>query len=780
MSKPPPTGPSGPPRPGAPDPAALPATMAGAVPGAVPQVLLRRLREIMAARASAKDRLARVVRLVASNLVAEVCSVYVVQADGLLLWATQGLNADAVGRTRLSVGEGLIGTIARTAQPLSVSDASGHPSFAHRPETDEDKYRSLMGVPILRGGHTLGVLAVQNQVARSYTDDEVELLQTVAMVLAEVVASAQVDVASDGEGAPRAGGTIHLEGLGLADGIAVGVAVLHEPRIRVTRLIAEDVPSETRRIEEAVAAMRASVDKMLNHQAGGLPGPTRQIMEAYRMFAYDQGWLGRLSEAVQSGLTAEAAVERVQNDMRARMMRQRDPYIRERLHDLDDLANRLQRHLAGRPTTAAGDELPDEAVIVARSMGPADLLDYRREKLRGLVLEEGSPNAHAAIVARALDIPLVSQCGEVVDLCETGDTIIVDGDKGEVHVRPDSNVLESYAERRAIKVQRQAEFSALRDEPAVTKDGVRVTLRMNGGLLVDLPHLKDTGADGIGLFRTELQFMVSSTMPKWSAQKALYRNVLDCADGRPVVFRTLDLGGDKILPYGGREAEENPALGWRALRIALDRPALLRYQLRALITAAAGHPLNIMFPMVAEVSEFVRAREFVDMEVERVRRRGGVLPRSIRVGTMLEVPSLTWQLDALLPIVDFISVGSNDLVQFMFACDRGNARMAGRYDPLSPAMLSFLRHLVRKTEMHAVELSLCGEMAGNPLDAMALLGLGFRSISMPPSRIGPVKVMVRSLHLGDLSRLMDQLIDLPDHSVRPQLASFAQDHSVAV
>ncbi len=751
-----------------------------APPSGMPQVLLRRLREIMAARASAQDRLNRVVRLVASNLVAEVCSVYVVQAEGLLLTASQGLNPEAVGRTRLAVGEGLVGHIARSAQFLNVPDAQSDPHFAYRPETSEERYSSLMGVPILRGGHTLGVLVVQNEARRQYTDEEVELLQTVAMVLAEVVASREV---SHGEtpGLERSDGRpVHVRGLGLAEGIAVGVVVLHEPRVRVTRLIAEDLNAELERIDNAVSELRASVDRMISGASSSLPGPSRDILETYRLFAYDRGWLDRLREAVHSGLTAEAAVERVQNDTRARMLRQRDPYIRERLHDLDDLANRLLRHLAGRPKTAAGDDLPNEAVVVARAMGPADLFDYDRAKVRGLILEEGSPNAHVAIVARALDIPLVSQCPDIVDVCETGDAIVVDGDQGDVHIRPDANVLESYVERRALRRAELAQFTALRDAPAVTLDGESVTLRMNGGLLVDLPHLEETGADGIGLFRTELQFMVSATMPKWSAQKALYREVIEAAGDKPVVFRTLDLGGDKVLPYGPRVTEDNPALGWRAVRISLDRPALLRYQLRALISAAEGRSLRIMFPMVAEVAEFVRAREVVDKEVERAQRVGQSMPRSIKVGTMLEVPSLTWQLDALVPIVDFISVGSNDLLQFMFACDRGNARLSRRYDPLCPAMLSFLRHLVRKCRAHDVDLSLCGEMAGDPLEAMALIGLGFRSISMPPSRIGPVKVMVRSLHAGRLAQLMDQLVDLPDHTVRPYLKSFAHDHGVAV
>ncbi len=743
------------------------------------RVLLRRLREVMAARVSPPIRLQKVVRLVAANLVAEVCSIYLVRDSGLVLFATEGLNESAVGQTRLAFGEGLVGEIARTAQPLNLPEAQKHPNFAFRPETGEEIYHSLMGVPILRGGHTLGVIAVQNRVARQYTEDEVEGLQTVAMVLAEIVAPGEgldEETAHQPDSKMRA---VRFSGLGMAEGLASGVVVLHEPRVRVTRLIAEDTQEETARLDQAVDRLRSSIDRMLSN-SGSLHGDTREIMEAYRMFAYDRGWMDRLREAVLSGLTAEAAVERVQNDTRARMLRQRNAYIRDRLHDLDDLANRLLRELAGRPTTAAGDDVPENAVIIARAMGPAELLDYDRDRLAGLVLEEGSPSSHVSIVARALDIPVVGRCPEIVDGCETGDAVLLDGESGDVHLRPDPGLVESFKERITLRQQRRAQFTALRDAPTVTLDGQPVTLRMNAGLLVDLDYLDETGADGIGLFRTELQFMVSSTMPRLGAQTNLYRQVLKAAGDRPVVFRTLDLGGDKVLPYVANAHEENPALGWRALRIALDRPALLRYQVRALLTAAAGRPLNIMFPMVAEVSEFVRARKLVDLEVERMHRLGRALPSEIRVGTMLEVPSLTWQLDPLLPIIDFISVGSNDLVQFFFACDRGNARLAGRYDPLSPAMLNFLRHLVRKARDHEVDLSLCGEMAGDPLEAMALIGLGFRTISMPPSKIGPVKVMVRSLHVGELEKVMEQLLDLPDHSVRPFLKSFAHDHGVGL
>ncbi|MCP5432886.1 MAG: phosphoenolpyruvate--protein phosphotransferase [Alphaproteobacteria bacterium] len=748
------------------------------LPSGGPRLLLRQMREVMAEGVSGQERLDKLVRMIAANMVAEVCSVYLLaEAGDLELFATEGLNPAAVHATRLKVGEGLVGTIAETAESLNLSDAPAHPKFAYRPETGEDPYRSLMGVPILRAGRTLGVLLVQNRTHRHYTDDEVEALEIIATVLAEVVASGEFSAAS-GVALRERLAPVNLHATGLADGIAVGVVVLHEPRIHVTRLIAEDVEAETGRLEAAIDGMRASIDAMLHEADANLAGESRDVLEAYRMFAHDGGWLRRLREAVVTGLTAEAAVERVQNETRARMLRSKDPYWRERLHDLEDLANRLLRHLTGDVATASKQALPEGAIILARSMGGAELLDYDRSRVRGVVLEDGTPTSHVAIIARALDIPMVGRAERLLERAEPGDLIALDGATGELHLRPTADVVRVFDEKLALHAQRRAQFHALRNEPAITLDGVHVRLNINAGLMVDLPNLDETGADGIGLFRTELQFMVAPTMPRLKAQAALYRRVIEAARDKSVVFRTLDLGGDKILPYGPRNVEANPAMGWRALRIGLDRPSLLRYQLRALIAAAEGHVLSVMFPMVAEVAEFVEARRLLHMELDRAQGAGKRMPSAIRVGAMIEVPSLVWQLDQLLPICDFVSVGSNDLMQFFFAVDRSNPRLTDRYDLLSPSLLRMLRHVVETADRRGVPLGLCGEMAGRTLEAMALVGIGFRAISMPPASIGPVKLMVRSLHASELQALMEELYDEPEHSLRPRLAAYASEHNI--
>ncbi len=745
-----------------------------------PRTLLRRLREVMAQTGSADDRLQTVVRLIASNMVSEVCSIYLLQPDNRLeLFATEGLRQEAVHNTFLSLGEGLVGTVAKTARPLALSHAQRHPAFAYRPDTGEDTYLSYLGVPLLRGGRVLGVLAVQNVTTRSYRLEEMEALETVAMVLAEMVASGElVNLQALHQAEMIDDRTMRHRGVPISEGIALGHAVLHQPRFHVTRIIAEDTGEELDRIEDAVGRLRASVDEMLSGSNFSNAGEHREILETYRMFANDRGWLARLREAIESGLTAEAAVERVQNETRARLMRQTDPYLRERLHDLDDLANRLLSHLAGVPLTAAGDDLPADAIVIARNMGPAELLDYDSGKLRGLVLEDGSATAHVSIVARALGIPMIGRVAGITDLLVAGDPVIADGDTGDVYALPSQDIVEAYSEKARFRARRQAQFRKLHDTPAVTRDGHAVSLTINAGLMVDLPHLHEAGADGIGLFRTELQFLIASAMPKLSEQREFYTKVLDGAGDKPVTFRTLDVGGDKVLPYLAHAKEENPALGWRAIRIALDRPGLLRYQLRALLQAAVGRDLRVMFPMVAEVAEFQQARGLLDKEIARAKKTGQELPASIKVGSMLEVPSLAWQLDALLPLVDFVSIGSNDLMQFFFASDRGNTRVGDRYDLLSPAVLAFLKHVVTQCGAYDVPVSLCGEMAGRPLEAMALVALGFRTLSIPPAAIGPVKTMILELEADKLAEFVGERLTLPDRSLRPQLLEFARNNRI--
>jgi phosphotransferase system, enzyme I, PtsP len=744
--------------------------------------LLRRLRDIMAGSAAAQERLDRIVRIVAAEMVAEVCSVYVMRAGEVLeLFATEGLRPEAVHRTRLRVGEGLVGLIAATARPVALPDAQTHPGFAYRPETGEEIYHSLLGVPMLRGGRVLGVLVVQNRTLRHYDEDEIEVLQTIAMILAELVASGEL--VNPHEIAPsHTGGMLpaRLVGVRLNPGLAIGPAVLHEPRLPIRQVIAEDIAAELGRLRQAVAAMRESIDRLVIASRGLGDGEHRDILETYRMFADDRGWIARIADAIRSGLTAEAAVHKVRDETSSRMMQAADPYLRERLVDLEDLANRLQQHLSDQPPSAAWAELPAEFVLVARAMGPAELLDYAHRRIIGLVLEEGSPTAHVAIVARALDIPVVGRVDNAVGRTETGDIVIVDGDHAQILIRPSADIQQSTAAVVEARSRRRAHYDSLRNAPAITRDGVGIRLLLNAGLLLDMSQLAATGAEGVGLFRTEIPFMVRDTFPGVEDQTRFYRDVFEQAGGRPVVFRTLDIGGDKLLPYLPHAAEDNPAMGWRAIRIGLDRPAMLREQLRALVRAAAGRDLFVKFPMIAEIAELERARALLDMELARASKEGRAPPASLKIGVMLEVPALLWQLPALCRQVDFLSIGTNDLLQFLFACDRGNPRLADRYDPLSAPMLALLREVVARARQAAVPLSMCGEMASSPIEAMVLIALGFRALSMTGTAIGPVKAMIRTLDAAAAAQYVDEIGGRPDHSLRPKLEAYARDHAIAL
>jgi phosphotransferase system enzyme I (PtsP) len=737
----------------------------------------------MAEPVSAQARLDKIVVLIASNMVAEVCSVYVLRADQQLeLFATEGLNREAVHLTTMRAGEGLVGLIAQRAEPLALSEAQAHPAFSYKPETGEEIYHSFLGVPILRGGNTLGVLVVQNRARRVYPEEEVEALQVTSMLLAEMIASGELQsIVRPGEDIALHR-PIALSGAAISDGIGLGHVVLHEPRVVVKQLVAEDVNGEMRRLEAAIEEMRANLNQLIEQGNVIGVGEHRDVLEAVRMVANDRGWMRRLREAIATGLTAEAAVESVQNDARAKLQRQTDPYIRDRLHDLDDLANRLLHRLTGQSFVVDRASMPDNAILVARTMGPAVLLEYERARLRGLVLEEGGPTSHVAIVARALGIPAVGEVANITDLVETGDAIIVDGTSGDVQVRPQADVENAYAEKARLRARRQEQYQKLRDVPAITKDGIEIKLHINAGLLIDLPHLEETGAASIGLFRTELQFMLAARFPRMREQFDLYRTVLDAVPDHPVTFRTLDIGSDKVLPYMTKLEEENPALGWRAIRIGLDRPALLRLQLRALLRAAGGRDLRIMFPMIATCAEFDAAKKIVGRELEYLKKHGYGTPAALELGVMVEVPSLLFELDAICAKVDFLSVGSNDLTQYLFAADRDNKRVADRFDVLSAPALRALGTIAGAGHAAGKPVTLCGEMGGKPLEALALAAIGYRSLSMSPASIGPVKATLIAADLAETEAFLTPLVCAHDgaHSLRAQLRAYAEKSGIPV
>lgn len=731
--------------------------------------MLGRLRAVMAEDAAGQQRLDKITTLIAEEMRTEVCSIYLFRdEDTLELCATEGLNPGAVHETRMKLGEGLVGRVARTGKIINTDDAPGTRGFRYMPETGEEAYSAFLGVPIQRLGEMLGVLVVQSKDARSYSDDEIYALEVVAMVIAEMAELG----AFVGEGAAmsaRHQQPVLFRGTGGQEGAAQGHVWLHEPRVVVTNPIADDPHRELERLRESVDELRIGVDRMLSNAASG-DKDQLQVLEAYRMFANSKGWLRRMEEDISRGLSAEAAVEKEQSTARARMGQVSDAYLRDRLHDLDDLSNRLLRILTGQGTLTGAD-MPADPILIARNIGPAELLDYGRA-LKGIVLEEGSVGSHAAIVARALAIPLVIHASRITTEALNGDHILVDGDQGAVHLRPDDTVVSAFRDKMAMQAQAQERYASIRDKPAETLCGQRITLKMNAGLMADLPSLKSSGAEGVGLFRTELQFLIRNHMPKRAELSELYARVMDAAGDMRVVFRTLDIGSDKVLPYMKAVDEPNPALGWRAVRVGLDKPGVMRMQLQALIRAAAGRPLTIMFPFVAQREEFTAARAEMDKALERERILGHPLPESLEVGAMLETPSLAFAPDSFYREVDFLSIGGNDLKQFFFAADRENELVRRRYDTLNVSFLNFLENIVQRCAVTDTRLSFCGEDAGRPIEAACLAAIGIRSLSMRPASIGPVKSILRRTDLTELRTVIDDASARGDQSVRPAVMEY--------
>lgn len=735
--------------------------------------LLKRLRDSLAEPGHGQERLDRITHLIADSMRTEVCSIYLFRDDETLeLCATEGLLAGSVHQTRLRLGEGLVGRVARSAVPVNTANAPAEKGFRFMPETGEEIYSSFLGVPIQRVGEKLGVLVVQSKAARQFSDDEVYALEVVAMVLAEMT---ELGVFI-GEG--EALGALHKQpvmfrGATGQEGTAEGQVWLHEARVVVTNPVADDPQAELERIRAAVGELRVSVDDLLGAQS--LDKDQKQVLEAYRMFAHSRGWLRRMEEDIQAGLSAEAAVEKEQSATRARLSQVPDAYLRDRLHDLDDLSNRLLRILTGQGSDT-GAEMPENPVLVARNIGPAELLEYGR-KLRGVVLAEGSVGSHAAIVARALAIPLVIHAEGIIVEALNGDHILVDGDQGIAHLRPEETVAAAFRDKIAMQTQAQQRYADLRDKPAKSLDGQVISLQMNAGLMADLPSLESSGADGVGLFRTELQFLIRNKMPKRDELARLYARVMDAAQGRRVAFRTLDIGSDKVLPYMKPQDEPNPAMGWRAIRVGLDKPGVLRMQAQALIRAAAGRPLSIMFPFITEHAEYLDARAHVLAQIEREAALGHAVPASIEIGAMLETPSLAYAPRAFFEATDFISIGGNDLKQFFFAADRENERVRRRYDTLNGSFLGFIRQIVDRCAETGTTLSFCGEDAGRPVEAAVLAALGLQSLSMRPASIGPVKSLIRRIDLAALRDVIDTECANGVETVRPAVMDFLAKQS---
>lgn len=742
--------------------------------------ILRQLRQITEGQDVISVKLDKIIAMIVHEMKADAGALYLVVDDYYLeLFASNGFNSDISHKISLRVGEGLVGDVAEHNRSLSVADAWKHPKFSYKPDMGEENYKSFVGVPLVRWSKAIGVLTLQSKQAKEYSQLEIEILETVAMVLSETAASEEMSeyknelIKERGENNKE-----RHKGISLSKGYGMGNAVVHRRRQAVNKIFAEDKEKELHKLEAAHTRMNRDLDEKFNSTKLGI-GEHVDILDAYRMFAKDKGWYKKIADNVNSGLTAEAAVERAYEDMWNRLSGTSDTYLKERLHDLRDVADRLLSYLSG-DIAALSPIDSDDIIVVAQTMGPADLMDYDYHKIRGLIIEDGTPTMHVAIVAKALGIPVVAKIKGIFNEIKTGELIALDGNEGYVYFKPGKAVQNKIKAKITEKAKLQAKLAELKKLPSETKDGVRINLYLNVGLTFDLDYIESTNCDGIGLYRTEIPFMSAEVMPDVEKQTGYYQELMDRAEQKKVIFRSLDVGSDKLLPYWTNSGEDNPAIGWRSIRITLDRRAILRKQMRAFLRAAAGKELNVMFPMISNLAEFEEAKETLMIELEKEKRRGTPVPAKVNVGLMIEVPSVVFQLEAILQQADFISIGTNDLAQFIFACDRGNPRLAERYDVLSAPFLKMMQEIITKADAAGVYCSVCGEMASNPIEAMALIGLGFRNLSMSGSAFGRVKSMVRTLNVEDIEDYVKTLLKSNKRTLRPQLISYAYDHGIEI
>ena len=742
------------------------------------RILLQRLKQTLAEQGEAQARLNEIVKLIATSMESEVCSIYLRRTDDVLeLYATEGLFTSAVHYSELKLGQGLVGKIAENAEPINTSKVAKTKGFRYLPETGEERFKSFLGVPIQRLGKVLGVLVIQNLNEREYTDDEVYGLEIVAMVLAEM---AELGVFT-GSGnkhklSQEKKGPFTAIGLIGKEGVALGTIVLLNPEIKITNPVADNPNLEKEKLNIALTKLKNELSENISRKHFKQKREFLEILETHKLLIEDKGWLNRMEASIDNGLSATVAVEKEQTETKARIAKVQNYYFKERLNEFYEISNTLLKILTKQKSKLKLGTITSP-ILLARNVSPLELISMR-EHLKGVILEEGSVGSHATIICRALNIPLVIQAKAIIEKAAHGDKVILDGDQAMINLRPEEEVIRAYTSKLSMRTKAQESFLAIRDLSAVTLDGIKISLMINAGLMADLPSLAKSGAEGVGLYRTELQFLISNTVPKRSEQAQIYSKVLDSAKGLPVFFRTLDVGSDKILPSITPEIEPNPALGWRAIRLSLEKSGVFKMQAQALIRGAHGRDLNIVIPLVAKPTEFDQAKEIILSEIVREKRRKHLVPKSIMVGAMLEVPSLAFASESFFNSADFIMVGGNDLKQFFFAADRENEKVRRRYDVLSTSFLSFLSLICERCNQSKIPLSFCGEDAGKPIEALVLSALGFRTLSMQPDCIGPVKSLLRSVSLSEIKALITGCLEKNIETVRLPITKYLEDTNI--
>ena len=727
--------------------------------------LLQNIQHHMSKKLSTEQKLFEMMKDISVFFEASSCVTYLSIDDNYLEFFS-GFNFEPKEDERtIRFGEGLIGEITSQSNILSQTnmDASN---------------QSVIGAPLVLWDKVIGVLILNFAQKHSFSNQELENLKTTAMFLTSILSLEEISLYKR-QFAKSRGINLkdRLKGTSLNKGYGVGSAVVHQRRKAVQNMFTDDIKSELSHLDTARADMIDDFNQTLKLEKNNI-GEHTEIIETYKMLAEDKGWHKKIRAHIETGLSAEAAVEKTCEEMQEKLLASPDIYLKERAEDLRYISDRLRSYLNGQARGSC--PLYQDIVLIAQTMGPADFMDYDYKRIRALILEDGTSTMHVAIVAKALNIPVITKLKGIYNDVKDGEILAVDGMEGYVYINPTLEMRQKFFSKQQKMSEWRHELKAISEKKSQTKDRVKINLGLNLGLDFDLEYIAPSNCDEIGLYRTEIAFMASNSLPTIKEQTLIYKKVLDKARGKPVIFRSLDVGSDKLLPYWGKMEEENPAIGWRSIRITLDRRALLRSQMRAFLEAAAGQELYVMFPMISSFHEFMEAKETLLLEYQKQKALNAPVPFKLHIGLMIEVPSVIFELDEILKGADFISIGTNDLAQFIFACDRTNPRLFNRYDVLSAPFLNVLKTIKEKADANHVLCSVCGEMASVPVEAMALIGLGFKHFSSSGSAFAHIKKMVRSVCVKELSDYINTLLKSDRQTLRPQLISYAHDHGIAI
>ena len=727
---------------------------------------LRRIVQIVASSDSFRESLDVLVHEVRAALGTEVCSIYLLnkEKDRFLFAANEGLNTDAVGKLELGLNQGLVALVAERAEPINLDNATVHPRFHLVPEIGEEAFHAFLGVPVIHRRQVLGVVVVQQRERRRFDESEEAFLVTLSAQLATGIAHAEatgdVDKILKGDAdSGLARQDVLYRGVGGAPGISLGTAVVVHPAAdldAVSEKMTDDVTLELQVLDRAVESVRGDIGRISEQFAESLPPEELALFDVYLHMLDDNALAGDIRERIRKGYWAQGALKQVIREHVRRFEEMEDPYLRERGADVKDLGLRVLGYL--QDIRAKKTHFPHDTILVGAEVTPGMLANIPADKLKGIVSVQGSVSSHVAILAQALDIPAVMGAVDLPIINMDNEPLIVDGYYGEVFCNPSPGQIAHYQDLIEEEREFSEELEELRDVPGITLDGVRIGLWVNIGLTGDVSRSLDRGAEGIGLFRTEVPFMTKDRFPSEEEQRAIYREHMEAFEPKPVTMRTLDIGGDKALSYFPIH-EDNPFLGWRGIRVTLDHPEIFMVQARAMLKANAGLQgmLRIMLPMISSLSEVEEAKRLIERAFAEVREEGFDVKKPL-VGVMVEVPAAVYQSRQLAKMVDFLAVGSNDLTQYMLAVDRNNPRVADLYKDYHPAVLNALLEVSKSASAENIKVGICGELAGTPVGAVLLLAMGYHVLSMNATNLPKVKWVIRNLRRSDARRMLAKVL----------------------